>query len=162
MPICCCTPTTPIAPSMAAARSWWQDCLSGQESVGFTHPTLFAFLRISTNARIYADPMDTRRIGGTLCVWLARRVSQVLQAPADHVHQVVALLESAVGPPATWSPTRRSRAGALTSRVVHTADRDFLRFPRSAADSPWTNKSSSIRPQHPLPKYQQVTGTNGA
>ena len=31
------------------ARAWLQDCLSGRGTVGFTHPTIFAFLRIATN-----------------------------------------------------------------------------------------------------------------
>jgi hypothetical protein len=45
------------SPFHERAKSWWENCLSGQEAVGLTYPTLFAFLRISTNARIYTNPM---------------------------------------------------------------------------------------------------------
>ena len=117
------------SPFHDAARSWWQACLSGQEAVGLTHPTLFAFLRISTNARIYANPMTLAESAKHLHSWLARRVSQVLQAPADHVHQVVALLESAGGTAGNLVTDAQIAALALSHRaVVHTADRDFLRF----------------------------------
>ena len=45
------------SPFHERAKSWWESCMSGQETIGLTYPTLFAFLRISTNARIYANPM---------------------------------------------------------------------------------------------------------
>jgi toxin-antitoxin system PIN domain toxin len=118
------------SPFHDAARAWWQACLSGQERVGLTHPTLFAFLRISTNARIYDNPMTLAESAGHLRSWIKRRVSQVLQAPADHVHQVIALLESAGGTAGNLVTDAQIAALALSHRaVVHTADRDFLRFP---------------------------------
>jgi toxin-antitoxin system PIN domain toxin len=118
------------SPFHDTARSWWQACLSGQESVGLTHPTLFAFLRISTNARIYVNPLTLAESAGHVHSWLARRVSQVLQAPADHAQQVVALLEAAGGTAGNLVTDAQIAALALSHRaVVHTADRDFLRFP---------------------------------
>jgi toxin-antitoxin system PIN domain toxin len=118
------------SPFHDAARTWWQACLSGRESVGLTHPTLFAFLRISTNARIYTNPLTLAESAGHLHSWLARRVSQVLQAPADHPQQVVALLEAAGGTAGNLVTDAQIAALALSHRaVVHTADRDFLRFP---------------------------------
>jgi hypothetical protein len=61
--------------------------------------------------------------------WLARRVSQVLQAPADHVQQVIGLLESAGAAAGNLVTDAQIAALALSHRaVVHTADRDFLRF----------------------------------
>jgi toxin-antitoxin system PIN domain toxin len=117
------------SPFHDAAQSWWQGCLSGQEPVGLTHPTLFAFLRISTNVRIYANPMTLAESGGHVRSWLARRVSQVLQPPADHANQVIALLESAGGTAGNLVTDAQIAALALSHRaVVHTADRDFLRF----------------------------------
>jgi hypothetical protein len=118
------------SPFNEPARAWWQGCLSGREPVGLTHPTLFAFLRISTSARIYADPMTLAESSSHIRSWLARRVCQVLQAPADHVNQVVGLLESAGGVAGNLVTDAQIGALAVSHRaVVHTADRDFLRFP---------------------------------
>lgn len=118
------------SPFHDAARLWWQACLSGQESVGLTHPTLFAFLRISTNSRVYANPMTLAESAGHMKSWLMRGVSQVVQAPADHYQQVVLLLESAGGTAGNLVTDAQIAALALSHRaVVHTADRDFLRFP---------------------------------
>jgi toxin-antitoxin system PIN domain toxin len=117
------------SPFHDAARSWWQACLSGREPVGLTHPTLFAFLRSSTNARIYEKPMTLAESAQHVRSWLGRRVSQVLQAPVDHAQQVVALLESAGGTAGNLVTDAQIAALALSHRaVVHTADRDFLRF----------------------------------
>lgn len=117
------------SPFHSAARAWWEGCLSGQEAVGLTHPTLFAFLRISTHARVYANPMTLAESAGHLRSWLARRVSQMLQAPADHVEHVIALLESAGRTAGNLVTDAQIAALALSRRaVVHTADRDFLRF----------------------------------
>ncbi len=117
------------SPFHGVARAWWQACLSGREPVGLTHPTLFAFLRISTNARVYEKPMTLAESAGHIRSWMARRVSQVLQAPADHAQQVIALLESAGGVAGNLVTDAQIAALALSHRaVVHTADRDFLRF----------------------------------
>ena len=117
------------SPFHDAARAWWQACLSGREPVGLTHPTLFAFLRISTNARVYEKPMTLVESAEHMRSWLARRVSQLLQAPADHAQQVITLLESAGVTAGNLVTDAQIAALALSHRaVVHTADRDFLRF----------------------------------
>jgi uncharacterized protein len=112
------------------AKSWWEGCLSGQESVGLTYPTLFAFLRISTNGKIYTNPMTLTEAAGHMRSWLACRVSQVLESPVDHTEQVVGLLEAAGGTAGNLVTDAQIAAFAQSYRaVVHTADRDFLRFP---------------------------------
>jgi hypothetical protein len=50
--------------------------------------------------------------------WLARRVSQVLQAPADHAQQVVALLEAAGGTAGNLVTDAQIAALALSHRAV--------------------------------------------
>lgn len=112
------------------SRKWWEACLSGQEAVGLTYPTLFAFLRISTNSRIYANPMTLAESAEHMRAWLARRVSQVLDPPPDHTQQVLGLLEAAGGTAGNLVTDAQIAALAQSVRaVVHTADRDFLRFP---------------------------------
>lgn len=118
------------SPFHERAKSWWQACLSGQEAVGLTHPTLFAFFRISTNAKIYTNPMTLAEAAGHLRSWLERRVSQVLAAPTNHTEQVITLLEAAGGTAGNLVTDAQIAALAQSYRaVVHTADRDFLRFP---------------------------------
>lgn len=117
------------SPFHEGARLWWQECLSGDEAVGLTHPTLFAFLRISTSPRIFANPLTLAASVAQIRSWLGRRVCQVLQTSADHTARVVALLESAGGTAGNLVTDAQIGALAIAYRaVVHTADRDFLRF----------------------------------
>lgn len=111
------------------ARDWLSDCLSGSEPVGFTHPTLFAFLRVATNARAFAAPLTVAEAATHVETWLARRVAQVLQPPSSYVTDVVTLLTGAGSAGGNLVTDAQIAALAQTYKaVVHTADRDFLRF----------------------------------
>lgn len=118
------------SPFHEKALSWWEGCLSAREPVGLTHPTLFAFLRIGTNSRIYAVPMTLAEASGHIRSWLARRVTQILEPPTDYTDQVIRLLEAAGGTAGNLVTDAQIAACAQSYRgIVHTADRDFLRFP---------------------------------
>lgn len=118
------------SPFHERARKWWQECLSGEEAVGLAHPTLFAFLRISTNPRIFTNPLTLAASATHIRSWLARRVCQILQASADHTARAIDLLQAAGGTAGNLVTDAQIGALALAYRaVVHTADRDFLRFP---------------------------------
>lgn len=111
------------------ARRWWQECLSGDESVGLTQPALFAFLRIGTSPRIFTNPLTFAAAAAHIRSWMARRVCQVLQTSGDHVTRVIELLDSAGGTAGNLVTDAQIGALAIAYRaVVHTADRDFLRF----------------------------------
>lgn len=117
------------SPFHERARNWWVECLSGREPIGLTHPTLFAFVRIATNARAFANPMTLDEAAEHVQSWLSRRVSQILQPPSDHATEVIELLKSGGGTAGNLVTDAQIAALAQTYRaVVHTADRDFLRF----------------------------------
>lgn len=117
------------SPFHERARGWWQECLSGDEAVGLTHATLFAFLRISTNSRIFTNPLTLAAAAAYVRSWMGRRVCQVLQTSGDHVARVIDLLDSAGGTAGNLVTDAQIGALAIAYRaVVHTADRDFLRF----------------------------------
>jgi toxin-antitoxin system PIN domain toxin len=112
------------------AREWWQDCLSGEEAIGLTHATIFGFIRISTSGRIFPTPLTLAQAVTHVDAWLERRVSQVLEPQADYHRQVVELLERAGGTAGNLVSDAQIAALAKAYRaVVHTSDRDFLRFP---------------------------------
>lgn len=117
------------SPFHERARRWWQECLSGDEAVGLTHPSLFAFLRISTSPRIFTHPLTLAAATAHVRSWMARRVCQMLQTSGDHVTRVIDLLEAAGGTAGNLVTDAQIGALAIAYRaVVHTADRDFLRF----------------------------------
>lgn len=117
------------SPFHERARLWWQECLSGDEAVGLTQPALFAFLRVGTSPRIFRNPLTLAAAAAHVRSWMARRVCQVLQTSGDHVIRVIELLDSAGAAAGNLVTDAQIGALAIAYRaVVHTADRDFLRF----------------------------------
>ena len=83
------------SPFHDAARGWWEQCMSGSEAIGLTHPVIFAFVRISTHSRAYLRPMSLAQASAHVGTWLSRQVTRVLQPDALHVQHVLKLLEEA-------------------------------------------------------------------
>ncbi len=118
------------SPFHAPARAWWEQCLSGREPVGLTHPVVFAFLRISTNARVYAEPLTLSEAADHIHSWLARSVSRLLLPEADHAENVLRLLQTAGSAGGNLVTDAQIAALAIAYKAeVHTADGDFRRFP---------------------------------
>lgn len=119
------------------ARDWWEACLSGTEPVGLTHAVIFAFVRIGTNPRAFTNPMTLREASERVASWSERRITQVLQPDADHVERVLFLLDAATSAGGNLVTDAQIAALAIVYRaVVHTADRDFLRFPELTSHYP--------------------------
>lgn len=114
-----------------AARRWWESCLSGSESVGLTHPTLFAFLRVSTLASAFKNPLTLPQASTEVGAWMNRRVARVLTPGPNHIEHVLTLLETAGSAGGNLVTDAQIAALAIAHRgTVHTADHDFRRFPK--------------------------------
>ena len=102
------------SPFHRKAAAWWQGCLSGTEPVGLAQIVVFGFVRIGTNGRVFRNPMTS--------------LEAVEQPRADHVAQVLKLLET-LGTAGNLVTDAQLAALALEhGAVLHTADADFLRF----------------------------------
>lgn len=118
------------SPFHPAARTWWEACLSGSEPVGLTHPVLLGYVRIGTSARAFRDPLSLAEATEHVRSWLERSVTRVLEPAPDHLDQVFALLAAADSSGGNLVTDAEIAAVAFAhAGVVHTADRDFLRFP---------------------------------
>ena len=118
------------SPFFEPARQWWEACLSGTEPVGLCHAVIFAFVRIGTNPRIYADPLSLDAAARHVHAWQERSVTRVLLPDAEHHSVVFELLRKAGSTGGNLVTDAQIAATALTYRAtVHTADQDFRRFP---------------------------------
>ncbi len=133
------------SPFHARAAAWWRECLSGSQPVGLAPVVLFGFVRVGTHAQVFEDPMTPAEAAAHVRSWLARPMVQVLEPRADHVAQVLSLLE-AVGTAGSLVTDARIAAHAIEyGAVVHTADADFLRFPGVRWLNPLTGRSGGKR-----------------
>jgi toxin-antitoxin system PIN domain toxin len=112
-----------------ASRTWLEATLSGADLVGLAWPTLWAFLRIITNARVFEQPLSIGEATAAVSAWLDRPQTRVLEPGERYWEILQRLLEEGqcAGPLVTDAALA---ALALEhGATVCTTDRDFSRFP---------------------------------
>jgi hypothetical protein len=112
-----------------ASRAWLEEALSGREPVGLPWQSVAAFLRVMTNPKLYDRRYSLGEATGIVETWMAQSSVRILAPAEDHWLQfrTMILNGSASGPLVS-----DAEIAALTIEyggVLHTADRDFARFP---------------------------------
>ena len=111
------------------ARAWLEEILSGIEVVGLPWQAVSAFLRVMTNRRLPGERLTLEQAAQIVGLWLANANVRVL-IPGDHYWPLFRrmLIEGQ----ASGALVSDAEIAALTIEyggVLHTADRDFARFP---------------------------------
>ena len=110
------------------SKTWVEEALSGSDPVGFAWPTLWAFLRIATNARVFARPLSAVEAEGIVSSWLDRSVTVVLQPGDRHWHILGELMrDGQVSGPLVTDAVLAAIA-IEHGATICTTDRDFARF----------------------------------
>jgi toxin-antitoxin system PIN domain toxin len=119
----------PRAPEHNASRTWLEATLSGPVLVRFAWTTIWGFLGIATNPRVFEQPFSIAEAETIVASWLAQPHAGVID-PGERHWEILRDLN------------RRGRtSGALVmdgvlaaiaiehGATLHTTDRDFARFP---------------------------------
>jgi uncharacterized protein len=116
------------SPFHTKASAWWSHTLSGSETVGLAPVVVFAFVRIGTSARAFSNPLTAAEAANHVRSWMAQPCVQLLQPDANHVSEVLKLIE-VIGSAANLTTDAQLAALAMEyGAVLHTTDADFLRF----------------------------------
>jgi len=112
-----------------ASRDWLNDALSAGEPVALPWLCLVAFIRISTDARIFTRPLTTDQACGVVSAWTAR--PNVTPAPPTSRHaEVMAELLRPIGAGGNLVNDAYLAALAVCHQAtIITFDNDFGRFP---------------------------------
>ena len=123
------------SPHHARALEWLEHRLSGTETFGFAWVGLLAFIRLVTNARVFADPMTTAEALDRVDAWLAQPCVTVLHPGQRHAALLRDLLRS-TGTAGNLTTDAHLAALAIEHGAeLCSADADFSRF----AGLRWTN-----------------------
>jgi uncharacterized protein len=117
------------APEQRAAEQWLTMLLASGDTVAIPWVTVWAFLRISTNARIWLNPLHAKQVFEVVGEWLAQPNVVLLQPGPRHASLLerVILEHGIVGPLVTDAVLT---AMALENgATVASTDEDFRRFP---------------------------------
>ena len=109
--------------------AWLEEILSGRESVGMPWPCICAFVRVVTNRRLAAMRVPLSAALGAVEEWLQSPNVQIL-VPGDR-HWLI-FRRMVLEGQAPGGLVSDAEIAALTIEyggVLHTADRDFARFP---------------------------------
>jgi hypothetical protein len=66
------------------ARQWWEQTLNGPETVGLAWQTITAFIRITTNLRAFARPLDGAEACEVVTSWINQPVVQIVVPGPRH------------------------------------------------------------------------------
>ena len=112
-----------------AAKLWLQEVLSGHELIGLPWLSIWAFLRVSTNPRLFENPLPMESALSAVELWI--ETGQTRQLSPGERHWVLLqkmMIEGNVRGPSTTD----AALAALTIEyggILHTTDRGFARYP---------------------------------
>ena len=119
----------PRAEQHEQSRAWLEAVLSGPGLVRFAWLTLWGFLRIVTNPRVFERPLSAAEADAAISSWLAQPVAGIVEPGERHWD----ILRSLVSDGQTVGPLVMDAVLAALAiehgATVYTSDRDFSRFP---------------------------------
>jgi toxin-antitoxin system PIN domain toxin len=126
----------PRSDQHAACRVWLEKALSGDEALCIAWVTVLAFIRISTNPRIFEAPLSAAEAIAIVSSWLAREAVSVLEA-GEQCWEILRglLVEAQVSGPLVMDAFLAALALENGATLV-TTDRDFTRFPKLRLSDP--------------------------
>ena len=120
----------PRAEQHTESRAWLETVLSGPDLVRFAWLTLWAFLRIATNPRVFERPLSASEAEAAISSWLAQPAAGILDPGERHwdILRGVVRDGQAVGP--LVMDAVLSAIALEHGATVCTTHRDFSRFSR--------------------------------
>jgi toxin-antitoxin system PIN domain toxin len=110
------------------SSAWLEATLSGPSLVRFAWLTLWAFLRISTNPRVFEHPLTTTEALQTVSSWLAQPAAGVLEPGERHWEILSGLLEQSQSSGPLVMDAVLAAIAIEHGAALHSTDRDFSRF----------------------------------
>lgn len=117
------------SPHYSKSSAWIETAFSGTEQIGLPWQSISAFMRVVTNRRLPGRGVTLDQAVGTVDVWLQQPNVRLL-VPGDGYWSL--LRKMVVDGQASGPLVSDAEIAALTIEyggVLHTADRDFARFP---------------------------------
>ena len=117
------------APLHKPAQAWFEETLSGTETIAFSWSVLLAFLRLTTKPALFRNPLSLDTAFTVMHSWLAQPVSVIVH-PGDRHARVLRDLLSPLGTGGNLPSDAHLAALAIEHGAeLYSCDSDFARFP---------------------------------
>ena len=115
-------------PHHAAAKSWLERALSGEETVGMPWVVILGFLRLSTHPGVFPTPLEPAEAVAVVDSWLARPCVETVAPGSGHwVLFRQLLLETGTAANLT-TDVHLATLAMERGAELHSTDTDFARF----------------------------------
>jgi toxin-antitoxin system PIN domain toxin len=128
----------PRAADHADSKRWLETSLSGQQPVRFTWLSLWAFLRISTNPRVFERPLTMGEAEAAVAAWLAQPVVGILDPGERHWDILRTLTRHGQASGPLVMDAALAAIAIEHGATLCTTDRDFARFDGLKWENPLT------------------------
>lgn len=123
-------------PDHPAAHRWLEERLNGTPRVGLPWPSLLAFVRITTNPRVFRNPMALMEAWRQVEQWLALPSVWVPQPTERHATVLSSQLAYIGGRSTLVSDAHLAALAIEHGLTLCSADGDFARFPALRWENP--------------------------
>jgi toxin-antitoxin system PIN domain toxin len=124
-----------VSPHHPPAKEWLDRGLSGGETFAVTWAVLLAFLRLTTNPRVFEHPLASSEAFDIVDGWLARPMVTVIGPTERHARLLRELLQSSGTAGNLTSDAHLAAVCIEHGATLCSADRDFARW----SGLRWTN-----------------------
>jgi uncharacterized protein len=111
-----------------AARSWWDEQLSGTAPVALCWPVITAFIRISTNPRLHQRPLTLREAIERVRSWVEQPCVRVLVPTDNHWRVFQEMLRAGNASGNLVTDARLAALAVEHNCKLYSNDSDFARF----------------------------------
>jgi uncharacterized protein len=117
------------SPRHARARAWLEDILSGSETVALAWPVLLSFVRLSTNAAVFKEPLDVEQALDIIDGWLEQPCVTLIAPGQRHAALLLELLAPLGSAGNLTSDAHLAALAIEHGALLCSGDSDFERFP---------------------------------
>ncbi len=118
----------PRAAHHSRAKEWLERVLSGSQFVRFAWVTVWAFIRIATNPRVFEQPLSVSEAEAIVSSWLARPNAGILEPGERHWEVLCGLMHDGQTSGPLVMDAVLAAIALEHGATLYSTDRDFSRF----------------------------------
>jgi toxin-antitoxin system PIN domain toxin len=112
------------------ARKWWDDQLSGNKPVCLCWAVLSAFIRISTNPRVFENPLSLEQAQSRIQSWIDQPCTRIIRPTDQHWTTFQRMLADGQAVANLVTDAHIAALALEHGCTVASTDADFTRFPK--------------------------------
>jgi toxin-antitoxin system PIN domain toxin len=129
------------APKHSQAKTWWENCLNGEDIIGIPWIVISGYLRLMTHARVMTTPMPVTEATANVRQWISQPVVRTIEPGSQFAKHFLRNLE-VLGTAGNLTTDAFIAAIAQEHQAeVHSNDADFARFQGLRHKNPLTHTS---------------------